>query len=224
MSPPDNGQEPIKVLLIDDQIIIGEAVRRLLAGEDDIRFRHCSDPRQAFDAALEFQPTVILQDLVMPEIDGITLVKRFREHEATRIVPMIVLSTREEPETKAEAFAVGANDYLVKLPSGWNCWRASATTPTATSTGSSATKPTGSWRRARRPWPKRSPRPRSTSARSCRGRSARGPSGPIGASSPPPPWGETPSATTGSTRIASPSTCSTSSATGSARRSSRSRS
>lgn len=117
MTPPDNGQEPIKVLLIDDQLIIGEAVRRLLAGEDDIRFRHCPDPSQAFDAALEFQPTVILQDLVMPEIDGITLVRRFREHEATRIVPMIVLSTREEPETKAEAFAVGANDYLVKLPS-----------------------------------------------------------------------------------------------------------
>jgi sigma-B regulation protein RsbU (phosphoserine phosphatase) len=59
---------------------------------------------------------VILQDLVMPDIDGLTLVKNFRAHEATREVPLIVLSTKEEPAVKAEAFALGANDYVVKLP------------------------------------------------------------------------------------------------------------
>lgn len=52
----------------------------------------------------------------MPEIDGITLVKSFRAHAGTAGVPMIVLSSKEEPTTKAEAFAAGANDYLVKLP------------------------------------------------------------------------------------------------------------
>ena len=62
------------------------------------------------------KPTVILQDLVMPEIDGLTLVKKFRAHEPTRETPLIVLSTKEEPAVKAEAFALGANDYIVKLP------------------------------------------------------------------------------------------------------------
>ena len=52
----------------------------------------------------------------MPDIDGLTLVKMFRENESTRGTPLIVLSTKEEPATKAEAFARGANDYLVKLP------------------------------------------------------------------------------------------------------------
>src|SRR5437588_3923308 len=52
----------------------------------------------------------------MPEIDGLTLVKTFRELPSTRETPLIVLSTKEEPATKAEAFAIGANDYLVKLP------------------------------------------------------------------------------------------------------------
>ena len=61
-------------------------------------------------------PTVILQDLVMPEIDGLTLVKFFRANPKTREVPLIVLSTKEEPTIKAQAFAIGANDYLVKLP------------------------------------------------------------------------------------------------------------
>jgi sigma-B regulation protein RsbU (phosphoserine phosphatase) len=88
----------------------------MLAGEPDIQFHFCSDPTKALEQANEIGPTVILQDLVMPEIDGLTLVKFFRANPKTREVPMIVLSSKEEPIVKAEAFAVGANDYLVKLP------------------------------------------------------------------------------------------------------------
>jgi adenylate cyclase len=106
----------IKVLLVDDQAIIGEAVRRLLATEEDIIFRYCSDPTTALHVANEFAPTVILQDLVMPDIDGLMLVRFFRANAPTRNIPLIVLSTKEEPKVKAEAFALGANDYLVKLP------------------------------------------------------------------------------------------------------------
>jgi adenylate cyclase len=106
----------IKVLLVDDQAIIGEAVRRLLATEEDIVFRYCSDPTTALHVANEFAPTVILQDLVMPDIDGLMLVRFFRANAPTRHIPLIVLSTKEEPKVKAEAFALGANDYLVKLP------------------------------------------------------------------------------------------------------------
>ena len=105
-----------KVLLIDDQAIIGEAVRRMLASEADVVFRYCNDPAAALHVANEFGPTVILQDLVMPDIDGLMLVRFFRANAATRDIPLIVLSTKEEPKTKAEAFALGANDYLVKLP------------------------------------------------------------------------------------------------------------
>ena len=96
--------------------MIGEAVRRMLAGEPDIVFHYCRDAAKALDEAHRVQPTVILQDLVMPEIDGLTLVKTFRANEPTRETPMIVLSTKEEPTVKAEAFALGANDYIVKLP------------------------------------------------------------------------------------------------------------
>jgi sigma-B regulation protein RsbU (phosphoserine phosphatase) len=61
-------------------------------------------------------PTVILQDLVMPEVDGLALVRFFRVHPKLKDIPLIVLSSKEEAATKAEAFALGANDYLVKLP------------------------------------------------------------------------------------------------------------
>lgn len=109
-------QHTITVLLVDDQAMIGEAVRRLLADEKDIVYHYCPDPTKALQMAQEIHPTVILQDLVMPQVDGLTLVKFFRANPATRDIPMIVLSTKEEPTTKAEAFALGANDYLVKLP------------------------------------------------------------------------------------------------------------
>ncbi len=109
-------EHPVSVLLVDDQPIIGEAVRRMLASQGDIRFRYCQDPTRAVEMAREVETTVILSDLVMPQLDGLALVKRFRADEATRRIPLIVLSTKEDAATKAEAFASGANDYLVKLP------------------------------------------------------------------------------------------------------------
>jgi phosphoserine phosphatase RsbU/P len=104
------------VLLVDDQPIIGEAVRRMLAGEEGITFHYCKDAPAALEMAAAIGPTVILQDLVMPEIEGLELVKLFRADERFREVPIIVLSTKEEAAVKAEAFALGANDYIVKLP------------------------------------------------------------------------------------------------------------
>jgi sigma-B regulation protein RsbU (phosphoserine phosphatase) len=107
---------PLTVLLVDDQAIVGESIRRMLAPEADIRFHFCPDPARAIPMANEVGPTVILQDLVMPDIDGLMLVKFFRANTKTRDVPLIVLSSKEEPVIKAQAFAFGANDYLVKLP------------------------------------------------------------------------------------------------------------
>ncbi|HXD85887.1 MAG TPA: SpoIIE family protein phosphatase [Urbifossiella sp.] len=107
---------PIRVLLVDDQPIIGQSIRQMFEGEADIEFRFCPDPAAAIDAANEFHPTVILQDLVMPDVDGLLLVKYYRANPATRQTPLVVLSSKEEPVIKARAFALGANDYLVKLP------------------------------------------------------------------------------------------------------------
>jgi phosphoserine phosphatase RsbU/P len=115
-SATPSADRPIKVLLVDDQPIVAEAVKRMLAGETDMDFHYCADPSRAVSEALQFSPTVILQDLMMPDIDGLTLVQWYRAHPKLRDIPLIVLSSREEATTKAEAFALGANDYLVKLP------------------------------------------------------------------------------------------------------------
>ncbi len=106
----------IKVLLVDDQRIVGETIRRMLLDIPDLEYLFCSDPAVALTRADEFRPTVILQDLIMPGIDGIDMVRAFRHNPSTASTPLIVLSSKEEPVIKAEAFSAGANDYLVKLP------------------------------------------------------------------------------------------------------------
>jgi len=106
----------VTVLLIDDQNMIGEAVRRMLAEEKDIAFHFCSDPAKAISTAAEVSPTVILVDLVMPDVDGLTLMRFLHANALTRDIPVVVLSTTEDPKIKASAFSRGANDYMVKLP------------------------------------------------------------------------------------------------------------
>ena len=81
-------------------------MRRALKGEADINFHFCSDPEEAPEIAQQISPTVILQDLVMPGTDGLTLVRAYRALKGTEQVPIIVLSSREEAKTKSDEFAV----------------------------------------------------------------------------------------------------------------------
>ena len=104
------------VLLVDDQEIIAEGIRQMLVDESDIEFHYCADPSRAIPMAEEINATVILQDLVMPDIDGLTLVRFYKVNEKTKDIPIIVLSSKEDPVIKSEAFSNGATDYLVKLP------------------------------------------------------------------------------------------------------------
>lgn len=105
-----------KVILIDDQVIIGEAVGRLLSCDINISFHYISDSTQAIQQAIALAPTVILLDMIMPGVDGLMLLRWFRSHPATQDIPIVMLSSKEDVKLKADAFADGANDYLIKLP------------------------------------------------------------------------------------------------------------
>jgi CheY-like chemotaxis protein len=110
-------QTRISVLLVDDQRFIGAALGRLLGYEEDgITLHYCQHATEAMARASEIRPSVILQDLVLPDIDGLTMVELFRADPATANTPVIVLSANDDSETRARAMAAGACDYLVKLP------------------------------------------------------------------------------------------------------------
>ena len=113
---PANRNRWAIVLLVDDQQMVAEGIRRMIADEADIEFHYCADPKLAVQQAVEVGATVILQDLVMPDVDGLTLVRFYRNNPATSNIPIIVLSSKDDPNIKSEAFSHGATDYLVKLP------------------------------------------------------------------------------------------------------------
>ena len=113
---PQADRPPIVVLLIDDQPFVGTAIARLLSGEPDIQLHCCTDGAGALAHAQSIRPSVILQDLVMPDTDGLTLARMFRANPATMDIPVVVLSGNDSPDTRTQAAEAGATDYLVKLP------------------------------------------------------------------------------------------------------------
>lgn len=113
---PNPTAQKAMVLLVDDQVMVAEAMRIALADEPDLEFHYAQDCRNALEIARQVGPTVILQDLVMPGINGLDLVRDYRADPMTANIPIIVLSAKEEASVKSEAFRAGANDYLVKLP------------------------------------------------------------------------------------------------------------
>ncbi|MCK5893206.1 MAG: diguanylate cyclase [Endozoicomonadaceae bacterium] len=111
-----NTQYEYLVLLVDDDPMVAEALRLMLEGENDIRLHYCSDAGDALNMAEQLKPTVILLDMVMPNIDGLTLLRYMRVSEQTQLVPVIALSMKNDAKLKADVFSAGGNDYLIKLP------------------------------------------------------------------------------------------------------------
>jgi len=105
------------ILLIDDQRFVGMALARLLEGEPGLELHCCERGSEAEATADRIRPALILQDLVLPDVDGLALVRAFRQRASTVRTPVIVLSGNDDAATRARALAAGAADYLVKLPS-----------------------------------------------------------------------------------------------------------
>jgi len=107
---------PVRLLLVEDQLIVVEALRRMLGDQPGIELHYETEAAKSLHTAQQLQPAVILQDLVMPGLDGFAQIQQYRADEGLRQVPVIVLSSKEDPKLKAHSYAVGASDYLVKLP------------------------------------------------------------------------------------------------------------
>lgn len=107
-------QNTIKVFMVDDSATYCKIMEQLLSNEKEVDMFICKNPLQAIESAKKFSPTVILQDINMPGIDGLTLLRFFREEPATRDVPVVILSSTSDPTVKAKAFGLGANDFMEK--------------------------------------------------------------------------------------------------------------
>ncbi len=89
-----------------------EYVRRLLGWPYEVEA--VADGEEALKAARERAFDLILTDVMMPRLDGFGLLRKLREDERTREIPVILISARAGEESKVGGLGAGANDYIVK--------------------------------------------------------------------------------------------------------------
>ncbi|MGN7612758.1 EAL domain-containing protein [Magnetococcales bacterium HHB-1] len=106
----------LRVFLVDDQSLTQWLLERMFEDQDDLRLEYCDNPADALTRIIKTKPDVILLDMVMPTISGMDILKQIRREPSTQEIPVILLSSADKAEIKAEAFQNGANDYVVKLP------------------------------------------------------------------------------------------------------------
>ncbi|MBK4733755.1 response regulator [Noviherbaspirillum pedocola] len=105
-----------RVLVIDDQEISAGLACDMLSAEPDISIEALYESSLSLEKVRDFSPSVILVDVCMPGVDGFAVIARLRKSAEGAAIPIILLSSEDAPERKAQGFAAGANDYLVKWP------------------------------------------------------------------------------------------------------------
>lgn len=99
-----------KILVVDDEKPIADILRFNLEKEGyDVTLAH--DGEEAVKKALEWDPDLILLDIMLPKKDGFQVLKEIREHKQT---PVIMLTAKEEEVDKIQGLEMGADDYITK--------------------------------------------------------------------------------------------------------------
>jgi NarL family two-component system response regulator YdfI len=105
--------DSIRVLIADDHLIVREGLRLILETADGIEVvGEATDGAQAVQLAQELQPNVILMDLRMPNVDGLTAIERLRARQPQ--VAVVILTTYNEDDLMMRGLRAGARGYLLK--------------------------------------------------------------------------------------------------------------
>ncbi len=111
-SPEESSQDKPLVLIADDE----PEMRRFLTSQLRGRYaiREARNGTEALELAQSHDFILILLDLMMPGIDGITLTRQLREEARTAAVPIVILTARADEDSKMQALEAGATDFLTK--------------------------------------------------------------------------------------------------------------
>lgn len=105
-----------KILIVEDDESLRNALRDKLVKEE-YTVLQAHDGEEGLQVALTEHPDLILLDILMPKMDGLTMLKKFREIDTHKKTPVILLSNLTDVEDISEALSLGAKEYFVK--SNW---------------------------------------------------------------------------------------------------------
>jgi two-component system phosphate regulon response regulator PhoB len=112
----DSGDQPgeaLRLLLIEDDPEVA-AMYQLRLELDGYTVELASDGETALRKATENRPDLVFLDLRLPGMGGLELLEALRASEATRSVPVVILTAYDEPELRGQGAQLGALDYLIK--------------------------------------------------------------------------------------------------------------
>lgn len=101
------------VLLIDDERAYAEVVQNALEAHG-IQVMIAGNAMEALELYQQAKPNLILLDVMMPEIDGLTLLQWLREHSEKDNIPIHIVSAKAKPEDRDAALKAGASGFLAK--------------------------------------------------------------------------------------------------------------
>ncbi|WMJ73224.1 response regulator transcription factor [Cytophagaceae bacterium ABcell3] len=107
------GNSQQKILIVDDEPDIVELLQYNL-NKEGYDVKSASNGVDAIKLAKEFQPNLILMDIMMPQMDGISTVSQMRDLEVLKDTYIIFLTSRSEEYSEIAAFEAGANDFITK--------------------------------------------------------------------------------------------------------------
>ena len=102
-----------KVLLVDDNEITLKLISNIL-GSEGYRIITGNNGLEAIKLALQEKPDLIVTDYLMPEMDGMMLIKKLKSQLATRYIPVMMLTSKDDVESEVSVIEAGADDYLTK--------------------------------------------------------------------------------------------------------------
>ena len=105
------------LLIVDDEAIVRKALSSQFDAEN-VEVLTANDGEEGLKAALENHPDLILMDLVMPVMDGMTMLAKLREDDWGKDAEVIILTNLSDSDRVAEAVEKGTYEYLVKVD--WN--------------------------------------------------------------------------------------------------------
>ncbi|AEY90195.1 MULTISPECIES: response regulator transcription factor [Streptomyces] len=111
MSPAEGDRDPQRILIVDDEPAVREALQRSLAFEG-YGTEVAVDGADALEKATAYQPDLVVLDIQMPRMDGLTAARRIRGAGDT--TPILMLTARDTVGDRVTGLDAGADDYLVK--------------------------------------------------------------------------------------------------------------
>ncbi|MEV7284632.1 response regulator transcription factor [Streptomyces sp. NPDC093252] len=111
MSPADGDRDPQRILIVDDEPAVREALQRSLAFEG-YDTQVAVDGADALEKAAVYRPDLVVLDIQMPRMDGLTAARRIRG--AGETIPILMLTARDTVGDRVTGLDAGADDYLVK--------------------------------------------------------------------------------------------------------------